>query len=150
VVDALSENNQNVGAGYIERGGQQLLVRVPNQAPDLAALENIVLDRRDGVPIRIRDVASVNEGRELRNGAATQNGQEVVLGTVFMLIGENSRAVARASAARVADIQKSLPEGVLIQAVYDRTSLVDRTIATVRTNLVEGALLVIAVLFVLL
>ena len=150
VVEALSENNQNVGAGYIERGGQQLLVRVPNQAPDLTALENIVLDRRDGVPIRIRDVASVNEGRELRNGAATQNGQEVVLGTVFMLIGENSRAVARASAARVADIQKSLPAGVSIQAVYDRTSLVDRTIATVRTNLVEGALLVIAVLFLLL
>ena len=150
VVDALTENNQNVGAGYIERNGQQLLVRVPNQATDLSALESIVLDRRDGVPIRIRDVASVSDGSELRTGAATQNGQEVVLGTVFMLIGENSRAVARATAARVVEIQKSLPKGVLIEAVYDRTSLVDRTIATVRTSLVEGALLVIAVLFFLL
>ena len=117
---------------------------------DIGALEAIVLDRRDGVPIRIRDVATVSEGSELRNGAATQNGQEVVLGTVFMLIGENSRAVARAAAAKVEEIQKSLPAGVSIQAVYDRTSLVDQTIATVRTNLVEGALLVIAVLFVLL
>jgi len=150
VVDALSENNQNVSAGYIERSGQQLLVRVPNQAPDISALETIVLDRRDGVPVRIRDVAKVSEGRELRTGAATQNGEEVVLGTAIMLIGENSRAVARAAAARVAEIQKSLPKGVLIEPVYDRTSLVDRTIATVRTSLIEGALLVIAVLFVLL
>ena len=150
VVDALAENNQNVSAGYIERNGQQLLVRVPNQAQDIAAIETIVLDRRDGVPIRIRDVATVSDGQELRTGAATQNGEEVVLGTVFMLIGENSRAVARAAAARVAEIQKSLPKGVLIQAVYDRTSLVDRTIATVRTSLIEGALLVIAVLFLLL
>jgi cobalt-zinc-cadmium resistance protein CzcA len=150
VVDALSDNNQNVGAGYIERGGQQLLVRVPNQAADLSALENIVLGRRDGLPIRVRDVATVREGEDLRTGAATQNGEEVVLGTVFMLIGENSRAVARASAAKVAEIQKSLPAGVRIQAVYDRTSLVDRTIATVRTSLVEGALLVIVVLFFLL
>jgi cobalt-zinc-cadmium resistance protein CzcA len=150
VVDALSKNNQNLSAGYIERNGQQLLVRVPNQAEDIAALETIVLDRRDGVPIRIGDVATVSDGRELRTGAATQNGEEVVLGTVFMLMGENSRAVARASAARVAQIQKSLPPGVRIEAVYDRTGLVDRTIATVRTSLVEGALLVIAVLFVLL
>ena len=150
VVDALSENNQNVSAGYIERSGQQLLVRIPNQAQDMTALEAIVLDRRDGVPIRIRDVATVREGQELRTGAATQNGEEVVLGTVFMLIGENSRAVARAAAARVVEIQKSLPKGVLIQPVYDRTSLVDRTIATVRTSLIEGALLVIAVLFLLL
>ena len=95
-------------------------------------------------------MATVSEGQELRTGAATQNGEEVVLGTVFMLIGENSRAVARAAAARVAEIQKSLPKGVLIQPVYDRTSLVDRTIATVRTSLIEGALLVIAVLFLLL
>jgi cobalt-zinc-cadmium resistance protein CzcA len=150
VVNALAENNQNVGAGYIERHGQQLLVRVPNQARDLGALENIVLDRRDGVPIRIRDVATVGEGRELRNGAATQNGEEVVLGTVFMLIGENSRAVARATAARIEHVRNSLPAGVSIEPVYDRTGLVDRTIATVRTNLVEGALLVIVVLFLLL
>ncbi|MET0986330.1 MAG: CusA/CzcA family heavy metal efflux RND transporter [Steroidobacteraceae bacterium] len=150
VIGALSKNNENIGAGYIERGGQQLLVRIPGQVPDLTALESIVLDRRDGVPIRIRDVATVSEGPELRTGAATQGGEEVVLGTVFMLIGENSRAVARAVAARVEQIQKSLPQGVSIEAVYDRTALVDRTIATVRTNLVEGALLVIVVLFTLL
>ena len=150
LVEAVERNNQNVGAGYIERNGQQLLVRVPSQAQDLHALEEIVLDRRDGVPIRVRNVATVGEGRELRSGAATQDGREVVLGTVFMLIGENSRAVARAAAAKIEQIQKSLPKGVSIQAVYDRTSLVDRTIATVQTNLVEGALLVIAVLFFLL
>jgi cobalt-zinc-cadmium resistance protein CzcA len=150
VVDALAGGNQNVGAGYIERNGQQLLVRVPNQAADLAALESIVLARRDGVPIRIRDVATVADGLELRTGAATQNGEEVVLGTVIMLIGENSRTVARAAAARVTEVQKSLPAGISIQPVYDRTTLVDRTIATVRTSLVEGALLVIAVLFLLL
>jgi cobalt-zinc-cadmium resistance protein CzcA len=150
VVAALARNNRNVGAGYIERSGQQYLVRVPGQAADLAALSAIVLDRRDGVPIRIGDVAEVGEGPELRTGAATQNGEEVVLGTVFMLVGENSRAVARASAARLAAVQASLPEGVRVNAVYDRTVLVDRTIATVRNNLVEGALLVIAVLFLLL
>jgi cobalt-zinc-cadmium resistance protein CzcA len=150
VVEAVAENNQNVGAGYIERNGQELLVRIPNQASDLRALEEIVLDRRDGVPIRVRDVAAVAEGTELRTGAATQDGREVVLGTVVMLIGENSRAVARAAAAKVESIQKSLPQGVAIHAVYDRTALVDRTIATVQKNLVEGALLVVAVLFLLL
>jgi cobalt-zinc-cadmium resistance protein CzcA len=150
VVAALARNNRNVGAGYIERSGQQYLVRVPGQAADLAALAAIVLDRRDGVPIRIGDVAEVGEGPELRTGAATQNGEEVVLGTVFMLVGENSRAVARASAVRLAEVQASLPAGVRVNAVYDRTVLVDRTIATVRNNLVEGALLVIAVLFLLL
>ena len=150
VVEAVAQNNQNVGAGYIERNGQELLVRIPNQATGLQALEEIVLDRRDGVPIRVRDVATVGEGTELRTGAATQNGREVVLGTVVMLIGENSRAVSRAAAKKVEDIQKSLPKGVSIDAVYDRTTLVDRTIATVQKNLVEGALLVIAVLFVLL
>lgn len=150
VVEAVSQNNQNVGAGYIERSGQQLVVRVPGQAPDLQALQDIVLDRRDGIPIRIRDVASVGEGIELRAGAATQNGREVVLGTVFMLIGENSRAVARAAAAKIQQVQKSLPSGVSIQPVYDRTNLVDRTIGTVEKNLVEGAVLVIVVLFLLL
>ena len=109
-----------------------------------------MLDRRDGVPIRVADVAEVGEGPELRTGAATQNGSEVVLGTVFMLIGENSRTVARAVAARIDDISKSLPPGVAINPVYDRTALVDRTIATVQKNLIEGALLVIAVLFLLL
>ncbi len=150
LVDAIARNNQNVGAGYIERNGEQFLVRVPGQVADLADLGNIVLDRRDGVPIRVRDVASIGEGMELRSGAATENGQEVVLGTAFMLIGENSRAVSQRTAKRIAEVQKSLPVGVAIKPVYDRTVLVDRTIATVSKNLFEGALLVIAVLFALL
>jgi cobalt-zinc-cadmium resistance protein CzcA len=150
VVDAVARNNANLGAGYIERNGQQYLVRVPGQLADLDAIGRIVLDRRDGVPIRVRDVAEVGEGPELRTGAATQNGEEVVLGTVFMLIGENSRAVSRASAAKLDEINRSLPDGVSATPVYDRTALVDRTIATVAKNLVEGALLVIVVLMVLL
>ncbi len=150
VVAAVAANNQNVGAGYIERNGQQFLVRAPGQVADLDAIRDIVLDRRDGVPIRVRDVAQVGEGPELRNGAATQNGREVVLGTVFMLIGANSREVAQASAAKLAEANKSLPAGVSANPVYDRTALVDRTIKTVAKNLVEGALLVIVVLFLLL
>ncbi|WP_349615850.1 efflux RND transporter permease subunit [Azotobacter salinestris] len=150
VVRAVAANNQNVGAGYIERNGQQFLVRAPGQIADLDALRDIVLDRREGVPIRVRDVAQVGEGPELRNGAATQNGREVVLGTVFMLIGANSREVAQASAERLAQASLSLPPGVSANPVYDRTRLVDRTIETVARNLAEGALLVIVVLFLLL
>ncbi len=150
VVAAVAANNQNVGAGYIERNGQQFLVRAPGQVADLDAIRDIVLDRRDGVPIRVRDVADVAEGPELRNGAATQNGREVVLGTVFMLIGSNSREVAQASAAKLAEANKSLPPGLSANPVYDRTTLVDSTIKTVAKNLVEGALLVIVVLFLLL
>lgn len=150
VVAAIADNTRNIGAGYIERNGQQYLVRVPGQVGSLEALRNIVLDRRDGVPIRVRDVAQVGEGSELRTGAATQDGREVVLGTVFMLVGENSRAVAQAAAARLREVSRTLPPGVSVHAVYDRTALVERTVATVRTSLVEGALLVIAVLFLLL
>ena len=150
VVTAVSTNNQNVGAGYIERNGQQFLVRAPGQVADLEGIRDIVLDRRDGVPIRVRDVAQVGEGPELRTGAATMDGREVVLGTTFMLIGANSREVAQATAARLIEANRSLPAGVRAVPVYDRTTLVDRTIRTVAKNLVEGALLVIAVLFLLL
>ncbi|QNH23334.1 cation efflux system protein [Xanthomonas sp. GW] len=150
VARAVEANNRNVGAGYIERNGQQFLVRVPGQVSGIAEIGAIVLDRREGVPIRVRDVAQVGEGPELRTGAATQDGSEVVLGTVFMLVGANSRAVAQASAARLEQANRSLPPGVQAVPVYDRTALVDRTIATVARNLVEGALLVIAVLFLLL
>jgi len=150
IVNALAANNQNVGAGYIERNGEQFLVRVPGQIGNIEQIGGIVLDRRDGVPIRIRDVASVGEGPELRSGAATQNGHEVVLGTVFMLVGSNSRDVAQASAEKLKVANASLPKGVSASPVYDRTSLVDRTIATVAKNLVEGALLVVVVLFLLL
>ncbi|WBX95439.1 efflux RND transporter permease subunit [Pseudoxanthomonas mexicana] len=150
VVTAVSANNQNVGAGYIERNGQQFLVRAPGQVADLEGIRDIVLDRREGVPIRVRDVAQVGEGPELRSGAATMDGREVVLGTTFMLVGANSREVAQATAARLIEANRSLPAGVRAVPVYERTTLVDRTIRTVAKNLVEGALLVIAVLFLLL
>ncbi|ANB17125.1 efflux RND transporter permease subunit [Dokdonella koreensis] len=150
VVAAITRNNRNVSAGYIERNGQQFLVRAPGQVADVAAIGDIVLDRRDGVPIHVHDIAEVGEGPELRTGAALEDGREVVLATVFMLIGQNSREVAQATAARLAEVQRSLPEGVIARPVYDRTALVERTIATVARNLVEGALLVIVVLFALL
>ncbi|QNN45533.1 CusA/CzcA family heavy metal efflux RND transporter [Thermomonas brevis] len=150
VVAAVAANNRNVGAGYIERNGEQLLVRVPGQVGDARELGLIVLDRREGVPIHVRDVAQIGEGRELRSGAATQNGHEAVVGTVVMLVGANSREVARAAAAKLRAANASLPAGVTATPVYDRTALVDRTIATVAKNLVEGALLVVAVLFALL
>ena len=150
VVTAVAANNENIGAGYIERNGQQFLVRVPGQVSGLDEIRAIVLDRRGGVPISVGDVATVGEGPELRSGAATQNGREVVLGTVMMLVGSNSREVAQEAAAKLQDAARSLPAGVAANPVYDRTALVDRTIATVSKNLVEGALLVIVVLFLLL
>jgi heavy metal efflux system protein len=147
---ALERNNVNVGAGYIERFGSQYLVRVPGQVASLEDIRSIRIATHEGTPVVIGDVAEVNVGKDLRTGAATMNGEEVVLGTVFMLMGENSRIVARAAAAKLTEINASLPEGLRLEAVYDRTTLVDKTIATVRTNLLEGALLVIAVLFALL
>ncbi|MGB5104102.1 MAG: CusA/CzcA family heavy metal efflux RND transporter [Steroidobacteraceae bacterium] len=150
LMEAIARSNSNAGAGYIERSGEQYLVRVPGQVGAPEELRDIVVAHRDGVPIRLREMAEVVEGSELRTGAATENGQEIVLGTVFMLVGENSRAVARRAATRLQEVNASLPDGVVATPVYDRTALVDRTIATVRTNLLEGALLVIAVLFALL
>ena len=150
IVNALMRNNANQGAGFIEHNGSQWLIRMPGQAEDIEALGLIAAKVTEGVPIRLRDVARVEVGRELRNGAATQNGREVVMSTVFMLIGANSREVAQAAAARLEEIKASLPEGITATAVYDRTGLVDKTLVTVRTNLVEGALLVIAVLFLFL
>ncbi len=147
---ALERNNANRGVGFIEHNGAQWLMRVPGQVNDIDELGAIVVSDTGGVPIRVRDVASVGPGRELRSGAATQDGHEVVMSTVFMLVGENSRAVANAVAQRLEDVKPSLPPGITATAVYDRTGLVDKTLATVRTNLVEGALLVIVVLFVFL
>ncbi|HVW63624.1 MAG TPA: CusA/CzcA family heavy metal efflux RND transporter [Nitrosospira sp.] len=150
VVLALERNNLNVGAGYIEKSGEQYLVRVPGQVATLDEIADIILGSRQGVPIRIRDVADVIIGKELRNGAATENGREVVVATAHMLIGENSRVVSRAIIEKLKDINRSLPEGVVAMPVYDRTVLVDRSIRTVATNLLEGAILVIAVLFLFL
>ncbi len=150
VMAALARNNSNVGAGYIERFGEQYLIRVPGQVRTLDDIRNVVVARPAGQPVRISDVAEVSFGSELRTGAATENGREVVLGTVFMLIGENSREVSQRVAAKLVEVNKSLPEGVVAQTVYDRTTLVDRTIDTVKKNLLEGALLVIVILFLLL
>ncbi len=150
LVEALGRNNANVGAGYIERNGEQYLIRSPGQLSGAADISQVVVARRDGVPVTIGDVADVGLGRELRTGAATHDGRETVLGTAVMLVGENSRTVSAAVAARLAEVAASLPEGVEARTVYDRTVLVDRTIATVRNNLVEGALLVVAVLLLML
>lgn len=148
--EALIRNNQNAGAGYIERNGEQWLVRSPGQLTSLEDIRNVVITKRDDTPIRISDVAEVFYGKQLRTGAATQDGKETVLGTAFMLIGENSRVVARAVAERLEQVNQSLPEGVVAKAVYDRTTLVDKTLKTVQKNLFEGAVLVIVVLFLLL
>lgn len=150
VIAALERSNNNRGAGFIEHSGAQWLLRVPGQAQTLADIENTLLYQQDGVPIRIKDVANVEEGLELRSGAASQNGREVVMSTVFMLIGENSRTVAMNVSEKLAEIQRSLPEGITATAVYDRTNLVNKTLNTVQKNLLEGALLVIVVLFILL
>ncbi len=154
LVMALARNNANRGAGYIEKNGRQMLLRVPGQvgAGDdaIAELARIVVKRVDGAPIAVGDVATVVIGSELRTGAATQNGHEVVLGTVLMRIGENSRAVSRAVAEKLEAVNATLPAGIRVTPSYDRTWLVDKTLDTVRKNLLEGALLVVVVLFVLL
>ncbi len=150
VISALEVNNSNRGAGYIERFDGQYLVRSPGQLKTIDDIANTVIAKRDDAPVRIKDVANVLLGKELRTGAATYNGEETVLGTAMMLIGENSRVVAKAMADKLIDVQKSLPAGVIVEAVYDRTTLVDKTIATVQTNLFEGAILVIVILLLLL
>ena len=150
VIIALERNNLNVGAGYIEKSGEQYLVRVPGQVADLDEIANIILGSRQGIPIRIKDVADVLIGKELRSGAATQNGEEIVLATALMLIGENSRTVSQAVADKLVEVNRTLPEGIVATPVYDRTDLVDKTIWTVATNLFEGATLVILVLFLFL
>ncbi len=150
LLEAISRNSTSTGAGYIERNGEQYLVRAPGQLAGLDDVRAIVVGHAGGVPVRVGDVAEVGLGRELRTGAATENGQEIVLGTVFMLIGENSRDVSHRTAAKLKEINQSLPAGVTAKTLYDRTNLVDRTIATVQRNLLEGALLVIAILFLLL
>ncbi|MEN8821404.1 MAG: efflux RND transporter permease subunit, partial [Abyssibacter sp.] len=150
LTDALMRNNSNRGAGYVERNGQQLLVRSPGLLESIADIEQVVVTQREGVPVLVNDVAEVALGRELRSGAATVAGEEAVVGTTMMLLGENSRAVARDVAERIETINRSLPDGVYIQTLYDRTTLVDKAISTVQKNLLEGALLVIVVLFLLL
>ncbi|MSO35649.1 MAG: CusA/CzcA family heavy metal efflux RND transporter, partial [Acidobacteria bacterium] len=150
VTAALAANNANVGAGYIERRGEQYLVRTPGQVATLADIGQIVVRQSQGVPIYISDVAQVALGQELRTGAATENGEEVVVGTAFMLMGENSRVVSKRVADRMVEVNRTLPPGVIAKTVYDRSKLVDATIATVQANLMVGALLVILILFLFL
>ncbi|MAU61751.1 MAG: CusA/CzcA family heavy metal efflux RND transporter [Parvibaculum sp.] len=150
VITALETNNVNVGAGYVERNGEQYLIRLPGQVEEASEFSEVLLGTHNGRPIYVHDVADVTFGKELRTGAATHNGKETVLGTAVMLMGENSRDVAVAVGEKLRQIERSLPEGIGIETLYNRTSLVQKTVATVRTNLVEGAILVIVVLFILL
>ena len=150
LAQALEQNNSNVGAGYIERNGEQWLIRSPGQLKSLEDISQLVIAKRDDGPVRVKDVAEVAIGKQLRTGAATQDGNEVVLGTVMMLIGQNSRTVSQQVASRLEEINLRLPEGVLAEANYNRTTLVDKTIKTVETNLLEGAVLVVVILFLFL
>ena len=151
LIEALGRNNANVGGGSLDRAGQSRLIQGVGIVTRAADIENIIIAAQGGIPTRVRDVARVVEGREIRRGAVTADGKgEVVLGLGFMLMGENSHEVTNRLKARLEEIKKSLPAGVEIATVYDRTTLVDRVLHTVKTNLLEGALLVIAVLFIFL
>lgn len=148
--NALQNNNENRGAGFIEENGQQLTVRVPGMLTSIQDIQNVTVATKNGLPIRVADVASVSIGHDLRTGGATYNGQETVLGIAMMMMGENSKTIAKAIDQKVQEIQRSLPQGVVIETVYDRSSLVDKAIKTVAKNLIEGAILVIVILFIFL
>ncbi|MAS25428.1 MAG: CusA/CzcA family heavy metal efflux RND transporter [Oceanospirillaceae bacterium] len=150
IVAAIRANNENRGAGFVERNGAQWLMRIPGQAMQADDIAAITITSDNGKTVHISDVAEVTIGHGLRTGAATQNGREVVMSTVFMLVGENSRTVASNVGKKLAEINASLPEGIVATAAYDRTGLVEKTLNTVTTNLVEGALLVIVILFLML
>ncbi|MCA6062993.1 efflux RND transporter permease subunit, partial [Thalassolituus marinus] len=150
IVAAIRANNENRGAGFVERNGAQWLMRIPGQAMQADDIAAITITAENGKTVHISDVAEVTIGHGLRTGAATQNGREVVMSTVFMLVGENSRTVASNVGKKLAEINASLPEGMIATAAYDRTGLVEKTLSTVTTNLVEGALLVIVILFLML
>lgn len=148
--DALQNNNENRGAGFIEENGQQLTVRIPGMLTSIQDIQNVTVATKNGLPIRVADVASVSIGHDLRTGGATYNGQETVLGIAMMMMGENSKTITKAIDQKVQEIQRSLPQGVVIETVYDRSSLVDKAIKTVAKNLIEGAILVIVILFIFL
>ncbi|WP_165251141.1 efflux RND transporter permease subunit [Paludisphaera soli] len=152
VFDAVRRNNANSGGGYIERSGQQRVIRMVGLIGDLEALNNVVIDSsRAGTPIRVRDIGEARFAPMIRTGAVTRDGRgEAATATVLMLSGQNSRVVVERIKAKIAEIQKTLPPGVVIEPFYDRAALIERTIATVMQNLTEGGVLVIAVLLVLL
>jgi cobalt-zinc-cadmium resistance protein CzcA len=150
IVTAIEANNMSLGANYIERNGEGYVVRTSGRVESLAEIEEIVVATRGAVPLRIKDVAEVTLGRELRTGSASVNGKEVVLGTALMLIGGNSRTVAAAADAKINEINRTLPPSIRARTVLNRTQLVDATIQTVTANLALGALLVVLVLFLFL
>ena len=147
---ALTENNENRGAGFLEQNGQQLTVRVPGTLDTIQDIENVMLSQKNGLPIRVADVATVSIGHDLRTGGATYNGEDTVLGIAMMMMGENSKTVAQALDHKMQEVKRSLPEGVVVETVYNRSSLVDKAIKTVAKNLIEGAILVIVILFIFL
>jgi cobalt-zinc-cadmium resistance protein CzcA len=150
VIHALEANNQSRGANTIERNGEGVVVRTSGRLENIADISEVVVTTRNGIPIRIRDVASVAIGGELRTGSASENGHEAVIGTALMLIGGNSRTIAAGVDSKLKEIRHTLPTGIETRTVLNRTELVDATILTVATNLGEGALLVVLVLFALL
>ena len=147
---SLEAANVAVGANYFDRGGEAFLIRADARIRDVDEIGETVIATRAGVPVMVRDVATVRTGGELRTGAASMNGHEVVIGTALMLIGENSRIVARSVGERLAQVTRTLPPGIKVTTVLDRSVLVDATVSTVQRNLTEGAILVAAVLFCLL
>ncbi|MFH0939492.1 MAG: CusA/CzcA family heavy metal efflux RND transporter [Planctomycetota bacterium] len=149
LMETLAANNANVGGGYIEHSGEQYIIRSIGQISNEDDIANIKLGTHDGVPFFIKDVAGVGLGKELRTGAGTVNGKEAVVGTAILLYGENSRTVSQRVDRKIAEVNKCLPENVKIHTLYNRTYLVDATLETVKKNLFEGAILVIAVLFFL-
>ncbi|WP_082701177.1 efflux RND transporter permease subunit [Erythrobacter sp. YT30] len=150
VIAALQAANQADGANFVERAGEALLARVDARLGTVKDIEQAVIATREGIPIRVADIATVEVGGDLRTGAGSLNGEEAVIGTVLMRAGENSRTVAAGAAERLEEVRGSLPFGVAAEIVYNRSTLVDATIRTVRNNLTEGALLVIVILFLLL
>ncbi|KQT80877.1 CusA/CzcA family heavy metal efflux RND transporter [Methylobacterium sp. Leaf466] len=150
IAEAVEQNNQNRGAGYLERNGEGYVVRSGGRIESMEEIGRTVVATRGGVPVRVSDVAEVRIGRELRTGSASENGEEAVVGTALMLIGANSRTVSAAVDVRLKEIARNLPPGIEVRTVLDRTLLVDATVRTVAKNLAEGALLVVAVLFLLL
>ncbi|WP_375456198.1 efflux RND transporter permease subunit, partial [uncultured Methylobacterium sp.] len=147
---ALETNNANQGARYLEDNGEGYVVRAAGRLESMDEIGDVVVATRGGVPVRIKDIAEVQIGRDLRTGSGSADGQEAVIGTALMLIGENSRTVAAAVDARMGQVRQALPPGVEIRTVLDRTHLVEATIRTVAKNLSEGAALVVVVLFLLL
>ncbi|MDQ3022920.1 MAG: CusA/CzcA family heavy metal efflux RND transporter, partial [bacterium] len=150
VIEALEHNNLSTGAGYVERKGESYVVRADGRISGIDEISSIVVSTRHGTPLHLSDVAAVKIGKELRTGSASSEGVEVVVGTALMLIGANSRTVARAVSARLDEVRTSLPADVIAKTTINRTKLVDATIATVARNLTEGAILVIVVLFLML